>query len=112
MSKFLFEVQQKNRLAQKGLLKRFSINCIGHQESVEEMRAEKALKFRELKEKKGTKEYDEWFLSYRPDGSTENPGRKNKTIKKSRTIRNSTTTKKNKTRTNKKNNSFFFYHVK
>ena len=112
MSKFLFEVQQKNRLAQKGLLKRFSINCIGHQESVEEMRAEKALKFRELKEKKGTKEYDEWFLSYRPDGSTETPGRKNKTIKKSMTIRNSTTTKKNKTRTNKKNNSFFFYHVK
>jgi hypothetical protein len=34
MSKYLFEVQEKNRLEQKGLLKRFSINCIGHQETV------------------------------------------------------------------------------
>ena len=34
MSKFLFEVQQKNRLQQKGLLRRFSITCYGHQESV------------------------------------------------------------------------------
>jgi hypothetical protein len=66
MSHFLFEVQQKNRLQQKGLLKRFSLNCIGHQETIEQMRAEKADKFKELKNKKGTKEYDEWFLRYRP----------------------------------------------
>ena len=66
MSKFLFEVQQKNRLEQKGLLKRFSILCYGHQDSIEEMRAEKAVKFKELKDKKGTKEYDEWFLNYQP----------------------------------------------
>ena len=38
MSKFLFDVQQKNRLSQKGLLRRFSITCYGHQESVEEMK--------------------------------------------------------------------------
>ena len=31
MSKFLFDIQSKNRLQQKGLLKRFSINCIGTQ---------------------------------------------------------------------------------
>ena len=66
MSKFLFDVQQKNRLEQKGLLKRFSIECYGHQETVEEMRAEKAAKFKELKEKRGTLEYEEWFLTYRP----------------------------------------------
>jgi hypothetical protein len=66
MSKFLFDVQEKNRLAQKGLLKRFSINCMGHQETVEEMRAEKAEKFNELKTKKNSKEYEEWFLRYRP----------------------------------------------
>ena len=35
MSKYLFDVQQKNRLEQKGLLRRFSITCYGHQESVE-----------------------------------------------------------------------------
>jgi len=66
-AKLLFDVQQKNRLEQKGLLKRFSIICYGHQDSVEEMRAKKAEKFKELKDKKGTKEYEEWFLNYRPD---------------------------------------------
>uniref|UniRef100_A0A6C0KYP4 Poly(A) polymerase catalytic subunit domain-containing protein n=1 Tax=viral metagenome TaxID=1070528 RepID=A0A6C0KYP4_9ZZZZ len=66
MAKFLFEVQQKNRLEQKGLLKRFSITCYGHQESREEMRAEKSEKFKELKDKRGTREFDEWFLTYRP----------------------------------------------
>ena len=66
MAKYLFDVQEKNRLAQKGLLKRFSINCMGHQETVEEMRAEKAEKYNELKDKKKGQEYDEWFLRYRP----------------------------------------------
>jgi hypothetical protein len=66
MSNYLFEVQEKNRLAQKGLLKRFSLECIGHQETVEEMRAEKAKKYAELKDKPNDKEYEEWFLRYRP----------------------------------------------
>jgi hypothetical protein len=67
MSKFLFEVQQKNRLEQKGLLQRFSIICYGHQESVEEMRAEKAAKYKELKQTNNKAEMDEWFLNYKPD---------------------------------------------
>jgi hypothetical protein len=66
MAKFLFDVQQKNRLEQKGLLRRFSITCYGHQESVEEMREHKNKIYRELKSKKGTKEFDEWFLNYKP----------------------------------------------
>lgn len=67
IAKFLFDVQQKNRLEQKGLLRRFSITCYGHQESVEEIRANKAQKFRELKDKKNSKEYEAWFLSYKPE---------------------------------------------
>jgi hypothetical protein len=67
MSKFLFEVQQKNRLEQKGLLRRFSITCYGHQEGLEEMRAEKAKKYKELKNKGDKKEFEEWFLNYKPD---------------------------------------------
>lgn len=67
MSKFLFDVQQKNRLAQKGLLSRFSINCYGHQETVEDLRAERAEKYKELKNKKDTREFEEWFLNYYPD---------------------------------------------
>ena len=67
MSKFLFDVQQKNRLEQKGLLRRFSITCYGHQESVEEMRAHKAEKYKEIKERGDKKVFDEWFLNYKPD---------------------------------------------
>jgi hypothetical protein len=67
MSKFLFDVQQKNRLEQKGLLRRFSITCYGHQESVEEMRAHKAAKYKEIKQNNDKKEIEEWFLNYKPD---------------------------------------------
>jgi hypothetical protein len=67
MSKFLFEVQQKNRLSQKGLLRRFSVTCYGHQESVEEIRAHKAEKYKELKKSGDKKEFEEWFLNYKPD---------------------------------------------
>jgi hypothetical protein len=91
MSKFLFEVQQKNRLEQKGLLRRFSIICYGHQESVEEMRSEKAAKYKELKESNNTKEMDEWFLNYKPD-------QKNVPTKKSKSIKKTKKTKKTKSK--------------
>ena len=93
MSKFLFEVQQKNRLVQKGLLKRFSIDCLGHQETIEEMRAEKAAKYRELKGSRDTKEYEEWFLSYKP-GDSQISLKKGKVVKKMKPKTNFT----NKTR--------------
>ena len=64
MAKFLFDVEQKNLLAQKGVLKRFSIECYGEQETLESMRAKKTVMFKKLK--KGTKEYDRWFLKYIP----------------------------------------------
>ena len=53
MAEFLFKVQQKNRLEQKGLLKRFSINCYGKQLTIEKIREEKAEKYKELKKKTG-----------------------------------------------------------
>lgn len=64
MSKFLFDVEAKNRLEQKGLLKRFSIDCIGTQPTLDSIRSEKVKKFKELKDKRNTREYDEWFLKY------------------------------------------------
>jgi hypothetical protein len=84
MSKFLFEVQQKNRLSQKGLLRRFSVTCYGHQESVEEIRAHKAEKYKELKKTGDKKEFQEWFLNYKPDDikSKVNDKEKNNEIKK------------------------------
>ena len=75
----LFMVQQKNRLKQKGLLKRFSINCFGNQESLEDIRSEKAQKYSELQ--RGTREYEEWFLKYNPNFTKKNKTKNNKTKK-------------------------------
>jgi hypothetical protein len=86
MAQFLFDVQEKNRLQQKGVLRRFSITCYGHQESKEEMKAERTEKILELKDKRGTKLYDEHFLMYRPGDSNNQKIKKNihkkKTAKK------------------------------
>jgi hypothetical protein len=116
MSKFLFDVQQKNRLQQKGLLKRFSIICYGHQESIEEMRAQKAKKFKELQTKKGTRDYEEWFLNYKPEtvkGKAKEPvnNDKNKEKKpvKSKTRKHQANPKnKSKSKKSKKNKFSFF----
>ena len=103
MSKFLFDVQEKNRLVQKGLLKRFSIDCIGHQETVEEMRAQKTEKYNELKNNKNSTEYEEWFLRYRPTDKTEEQTNKNKNKTKTNIKKN----KKRKTRKSKSKGIFF-----
>ena len=87
MSEFLFKVQEQNRLQQKGILKRFSIDCVGEQATMASIRAEKNIKHQELRERRGTKEYDEYFLRHIP---AEQKNRK-KTLKK----RNKKHSKKN-----------------
>jgi hypothetical protein len=93
MSQFLFDVEQKNRLEQKGVLRRFSITCYGHQKSVEEIKAEKAQKFKELKDKRGTRAYEEYFLSYKPGGISNNNHKKEKKERKLRKRKTKRTTK-------------------
>jgi hypothetical protein len=66
MTEYLFKVQERNRLSQKGLLRRFSVSCYGQQPTKESILSEKAEKFKELKGKDGTKEYEAWFLKYVP----------------------------------------------
>ena len=66
MAKILFEVEQENRLNQKGLLKRFSTSCIGNQDDLIIIRERKTDKFKELIHKRETKEYASWFLKYNP----------------------------------------------
>lgn len=94
MAQYLFKVQAKNRLQQKGVLKRFSLKCIGKQKTLEDSRAEKSAMFEKLKHKKGTKAFDEWFLRYAP-------GEK-KAIKATIAAKKGKKHKKRKTR-NKKN---------
>jgi len=102
MSKFLFEVQQKNRLEQKGLLQRFSITCYGHQESVEEMRSNKADKYKELKQTKNKKEMEEWFLNYKPEQkyTSESSANKLKNTNNPKKIKKTKKTKKKKSTNN------------
>ena len=66
MGEYLFKVQAKNRLQQKGLLRRFSINCYGNQQRMEDIRNEKSNKFKELKHNRGSKEYNYYFLRHIP----------------------------------------------
>ena len=82
---YLFLVQSRNRLQQKGVLKRFSLQCIGTQPTLEDMRNEKSKKYEELKGKKGTKEYDEWFLRYAP-GEKNKRKMKRKNLKRKRHV--------------------------
>ena len=109
MSKFLFDVQQKNRLAQKGLLKRFSITCYGHQESVEEIKAEKAEKYKEFKQTGKKKMFEEWFLNYKPDDINKDITKNNNKLKKKSKSKNKKIgffnlyNNSSKTRKNKKN---------
>ena len=82
MAEYLFKVQQHNRLSQKGLLKRFSINCYGKQLTLEGIREEKANKFKELSNKRHGKEWEYYFLKYDPAKKNENKKRKTQKKKK------------------------------
>lgn len=116
MAKFLFDVELKNRLEQRGLLKRFSVNCYGKQETIEEIRSKKAEKYKELANQKNNPEYEMWFLKYTPT-RTKREKTKQKTPKFSllsmkREKKNDNTTKPTVTRKNrplvKKSNEYLF----
>ena len=66
----------KNNIKMKGLFKRFDVPCYGHQKSLEEIKKEKDVLFQKLK--KGTEEYEYFFMKYLPKEKT----RKQKKIKK------------------------------
>ena len=66
MSQFLFEIQEHNKLSQKGLLKRFVTDCQGHEETREEIRQHLNSKYNELRKDKTSNEYQKYFLKYYP----------------------------------------------
>ena len=85
MAEYLFDVEQQNRLEQKGLLKRFTISCYGKQSRLEDIRAEKTKKYKELAEKRGTRDYEMWFLKYIPENIRNKAAKKSAEPKKSLT---------------------------
>jgi len=66
MSQFLFEIQEHNKLSQKGLLKRFVTDCEGPESTREESRQQLNNKYNELKNDKTSSEYEKYFLKYYP----------------------------------------------
>lgn len=98
MCEYLFKAQQRNRLRQTGLLKRFSIECYGKQKNLQSMRAEKTAMFEKLKKRRKSKEYQWWFLRYLPRKKFEDLKKKRRKTKKKK----SKTKTKSKSKTIKK----------
>lgn len=70
MSEFLYKVQQMNRLQQRGILKRFSIDCYGEPITIQKIKSERNALHKELKKDRNSKEYLTRFLRYIP-GTTQ-----------------------------------------
>ena len=73
MAQYLLDAQAENRLAQDGLLARFSTVCYGKQKTLDDLRDEKAAIFKELKDKRGTPEYEKYFFRYAPSSTKSEP---------------------------------------
>ena len=90
IAEYLFKVQLKNRLQQKGLLRRFSVLCYGKQKTLEDMREEKAklyAQFKGNKDLRKSKLYNMNFFRYIPkeDYKSINKSKKNKNKNKNKT---------------------------
>jgi hypothetical protein len=111
MAEYLFDVEQQNRLEQKGLLKRFAISCYGKQARLEDIRAEKTKKYKELAEKRGTRDYEMWFLKYIPENNRSKPAKKLIEPKNSITEKEKPKPKKAKNTTVKKSKQVRFMEL-
>jgi hypothetical protein len=119
MAQFLYIIQMKNKLVTRGILKRFTLDCVGTEQTLQERRQEKTRKYRLLKNDRKSKEFNELFFKYNPNEEKElrelekeEKKQKNssvkllnviKTIVKNKNTKTNTKTKKNKNKKNKKN---------
>lgn len=62
----LFRLRQRNEIRARGLLQTFPPRCYGEQPTVQSLRKEKTERFRTLKKRPRSKEYETWFLRYVP----------------------------------------------
>lgn len=65
MVQFLFDISQK-WLKDNGILKRYSVQCYGFQPTLADIRAKKTSKRKDKKIIQGSKEFEMWFLNYKP----------------------------------------------
>jgi hypothetical protein len=108
IAQFLFKVEEKNRLEQRGVLKRFSLKCYGKQPTIENIKEEKMKKYEELKNNPNSTEYKMWFLKYsysKPKSKTETETEKEKEKVTNTTTKKTKTNTKTKTKTSKRTKS-------
>ena len=85
IAEYLFKVQLKNRLQQKGLLRRFSVLCYGKQKTLEDIREEKAKLYAKIRTKevlRNSKLYNINFFRYIPKEKYEEKNESKKNTKK------------------------------
>lgn len=85
MTQYLSELQMKNRLTKKGILKRFSSDCYGYQETLQEVNLNRELLFKKFKRdrvKKSNLDYQKYFMKYTPSNRTVKHGLDNNKNKK------------------------------
>lgn len=70
-AEFIFNIMMKKLISNKGLLKRFSIDCIGNEESLLDKLEEKSKLFEILKKDKLSPEYKKLFFKYNPNDKNE-----------------------------------------
>ena len=68
MCEELFSTQQRAKLSQKGILRRFDVSCYGKQLTLEDIHRLKTEMYHKLKRSGNKQEFDEWFLRYEPGG--------------------------------------------
>ena len=74
------------------------MDCYGKQHTIEKMREDKAEMFKKLKNKRNSKDYEWWFLRYRPGDS----GAEKKKKRKRKTKKNKKKRRRRRRRTRKK----------
>jgi hypothetical protein len=99
LAQYIFNIQMNNRLKHKGLLKRFTIDCIGYEKTFQEVREEKLKKYRELKHNRESEEFKELFFKYNPNEKNElRELKKMNNAKTSKDVKDIKKVLKNKTR--------------
>jgi hypothetical protein len=76
------------------------MTCYGKQETLESIRAKKATKFKELRNKKNSKEYEEWFLRYNPGERKHAENKVSSVVVKEEDVQEETKPLKKKTKKN------------
>ena len=108
-SYILQNIYLRNRLKNTGVLKVFTIQCEGKQETLEDILTEKRNKFKSLK--KTSKEYEKWFLKYVPKGNSKNDKVLTKSKYKSKTGGKRSSKNRSKKSNKKSNKDKTFYYV-